>query len=88
MNWRDFSYRRLVDPECKDEDCLRHVALYRGCTTGAEADYFLSPARIRTRFENAFSKSFVVQYVPNKTSSDEILQTVTSQGVRAELVGL
>jgi hypothetical protein len=30
----------------------------------------------------------VVEYVPDKTSSAEILQTVTSQGVRAELVGL
>jgi hypothetical protein len=34
------------------------------------------------------SHLFVVQYVPNKTSSAEILQTVTSQGVHAELVGL
>jgi hypothetical protein len=31
---------------------------------------------------------FIVQYVPDKTSSAEILQTVTSHGVRAELVGL
>jgi hypothetical protein len=30
----------------------------------------------------------IVQFVPNKTSSAEILQTVTDQGVRAELVGL
>jgi hypothetical protein len=30
----------------------------------------------------------VVEYVPDKTSSDEILQTVTRPGVRAELVGL
>jgi hypothetical protein len=30
----------------------------------------------------------IVQFVPNKTSSAEILQTVTGQGVRAELVGL
>jgi hypothetical protein len=30
----------------------------------------------------------VVQYVPTKTSSAEILQAVTGQGVHAELVGL
>lgn len=30
----------------------------------------------------------IVQFVPNKTSSAEILKTVTGQGIRAELVGL